>query len=48
MEGEKKSRIRDVQMDDLRGLLGNRRMDRGPECTGKGVVRSDEGGGRKD
>ena len=28
-------------MDNLRGLLGNRRMD-SPECTDKGVVLSDE------
>ena len=30
------------QMDNLRGLLGIRRMD-SPEGMGRGVVRSDEG-----
>ena len=36
-----RSRIRVVQMDNLRGLLGMRRLD-------KGILRSDEGCGRKD
>ena len=36
-----RSKIRDVQIDNLRGLLGIRRMD-------KAVVRSNEGCGRKD
>ena len=38
-----RSRIRAVQMDNLRDLLGIRRMD-SPECMNKEVVRSDEGG----
>ena len=38
---EERSRVRVVQVDNLRGLLGNRRMD-SPECTDKGVVLSDE------
>ena len=38
---KERSWIRAVQMDNLRGLLGIRRMD-SPECTDKGVVRSDE------
>ena len=44
---KEKSRIRDVQMGNLRGFLGIRRMN-SPECTNKGVVRSDEGDRRKD
>ena len=40
---EERSRIRAVQMDNLRDLLGIRRMD-SPECTDKRVVRSDEEG----
>ena len=36
-----KSRIRAVQMDNFRGLVGIRRMD-SPECTDKGVVWSGE------
>ena len=40
-------RIRAVQMDNLRDLVGFRRMD-SPECTDKGVVRSEERDGRKD
>ena len=32
MERGKRSRIRDVQMDNLRGLLGIRRMDRVPNA----------------
>ena len=39
-----KSRIRSVQMDNLRGFLGTRRMDKVPECTDKSVLRSDEEG----
>ena len=34
-------------MDNLRGLLGIRKMD-SPECMDKVVVRSDEGGRQKD
>ena len=37
------SRVKGVQMDYLRGLLGIRRMDRVPECTDKGLMRSEEG-----
>ena len=47
IQEKKRSRIRAVQMDNLRGLLGFRRMD-SPKCTNKGVVRIDERGGRKD
>ena len=40
---KEKSRIRAVQMDSLRGLIGIRRMDN-PKCTDKGVdERIDEG-----
>ena len=35
---EERSRIRAVHIDNLRSLLGNKRM----ECTDKRVVRSDE------
>ena len=45
---KEKSRIRTVQMDNLRGLLGIRRIDRVFECTDKRVVRSDEESRRKD
>ena len=38
-----RSRIRAVEMDNLRGLLGIRKMD-SPECMDKEVVWSDEGG----
>ena len=41
---EERSRIRAVEMDNLRGLLGIR----SPECADKGVVWRDEGGRRKD
>ena len=34
-------RVRAVQMDNLIGLLGIRRMDT-PECTDKGVMQSEE------
>ena len=44
---EKRSRIRAIQMDNLKGLLGIRRMD-SPGITDKGVVLSEEGGRRKD
>ena len=37
------SRIRAVQMENLRGLLRIRRMD-SLKCTNKGVVWSEEGG----
>ena len=46
-KGKKRSRIRAVQMDNLRGLLGIRKMD-SPQCTDKGVLRSGGGGRRKD
>ena len=39
---KERPRIRAVQMDNLRGLLGIRRMDTVPNA------RSDEEGGRKD
>ena len=45
---EECSRIRAVQMNNLGGLLGIRRMDRDPICTDKGVVWSEEGFRRKD
>ena len=38
---KERSRIRDVHMDNLRELLGIMSMD-SPECTDKGVVRSEE------
>ena len=41
------SRIRAVQMDNLRGLLSIRRIDKSPNCTNNGIVRSDEGCGIK-
>ena len=44
---KERSRIRTLQMDNLRELLGIRKMD-SPECTDKRVVRNDERGGRKD
>ena len=37
---KERSRVRAVQMDNLRGLLSIRRS---PECMDKGVVRSEEG-----
>ena len=37
---KERSRIRAVQMDNLRGLLGIRSMD-SSECTDNGVIRSD-------
>ena len=40
-------RIRAVQMDNLRGMLGIRRMD-SPKDTNKEVLWSDAGGRRKD
>ena len=40
---KERCRIRAVQIDNLRGLLGIRRRD-SPECTDKAVVRGDEGG----
>ena len=39
---KERSRIRVVQMDNLRGLVGIRRMD-SPECMDKGAVQSEEG-----
>ena len=41
-------RIKAVQMDNLRGLLDIRRMDRVPNAPDKGDVRSDARGRRKD
>ena len=35
-------RVRTVQMDNLRGLLGIRMKDADHECTDKGVMRSEE------
>ena len=43
---EKRSTIRAVQMDNLRGFLDIMKMS--PDCTDKGTVRSDEGGIRND
>ena len=40
---KEKSRIKPVQMDNLRRLLGIRKMDRCPEYTDKGVVWSEKG-----
>ena len=41
---KERSRVKDVQMDNLRGLLGNRMDDtESPECTDKGVMQSEEG-----
>ena len=42
MKEEERSRNKAVQMDNLRGLLGIRRMDN-PACTSKAIVRSNEG-----
>ena len=39
---EERSRIRAVQMDSLRGLLGIMKVD-SLECTGKGVVQIEKG-----
>ena len=39
---KERSRIKAVQMDNLRGFLGIRRMN-SPGSTDKGVVRSNEG-----
>ena len=39
---KERSRMKAVQMDNLRGLLGIRRMD-SPECSDNGVMRSEEG-----
>ena len=39
--------VRAVQMDNVTGLVSIKRID-SPECMDKGVVRSDEGGRRKD
>ena len=39
---EEIARIRAVQMDNLKGMLGIRRMD-SPKCMDKGVVWSEEG-----
>ena len=40
---KERSRIRGVQMDNLRGLLGIKRMD-SPKCMDKGIEWSEEGG----
>ena len=40
--------LRAAQMNNLRGLLGIRRMNKSPGRTNKAVVRSDERCGRKD
>ena len=47
MEENETSRIRSVQIDNLRCLLGIRRMN-SPESTDKGVMQKEEMGGRKD
>ena len=39
---KERSRVRAVQLDNLRGLLGIRRID-SPKCMDKGVLRSEEG-----
>ena len=44
---KERSRIRYVQMDNFRGLIGISRMD-SPKCTDKGVVKSGKGGRGKD
>ena len=40
---KEKSRIRAIQIENLRGLLGIRRMDKKPECTDQTVVQGDKG-----
>ena len=40
---KERTRIMDVQMDSLRGLLGIRRMDKVPNAADKAVVWGDEG-----
>ena len=45
---KERSRIKAVQRDNLRGLLGIRIMDKVLEFTDNPVVWSDEGCGRKD
>ena len=44
---KERSRVRAVQMGNLRGLLGIRKMDI-PECTDEGVMQSEEGSRQKD
>ena len=44
---KERSRIRAIQMDNLRGLLGIKRMDN-PKCPDKVVVWSNKGCGQKD
>ena len=39
---KERSRLRAVRMDNLRGLLGIRKMD-SPKCMDRGVVWSEEG-----
>ena len=41
---KERSRIKAVQMNNLRGLLGIRRMDRVPNALDKVVAQSDEEG----
>ena len=43
MEGEENSRIRVVQMDTLRGLLGIRRMDKVPNAHIRELCRATKG-----
>ena len=45
---KEKSIIWAVQMDNLRGLLGMRRLDKVPNARIKTVAWSDEGAGRKE
>ena len=45
---KERSRFRAVQMDNLRGLLGIRRMDRVQNAQIRDLCRSDEGSRRKD
>ena len=45
---KKRSRSRAVQMDNLRGLVGIRRMDKEVPNTRIRIVRNEEGSGRKD
>ena len=40
---KERSRVRDVQMDKLRGLLGIRRMDRVPNARIRELLRNEEG-----
>ena len=42
---KERSKVRAVQIYKFRGLMGIIRMDRSPECTDKGIMRSEEGSG---